>query len=215
MADQPVCEAISGHAPGSTPEVPRPSKRAHFALLPLADVGHRYARSQLMGMAAALPDGLAPEERRACLRALGRVGSLTIGDLGVWRLERCDASETRRGLRAETWCEPSCIWASVTPVVLGKYPRDLWGAEAAVIVEEACTIAGLPEPTEVTTAPVAWVLGVPPALRFLPLPGRPGKPRRAHVHVCLVFSKPIAGPMLVGAGRHYGYGLFRQLEGEE
>ncbi len=215
-ADQPMCEAITGHAPGSTPDAPQPSDRAHLALLPLGDVGHRYARSHLLGLAAALPAGLSPEERRACLRALGRVHSLTLGELGVWRLERCDAGERRWGLLSETWCLASHIWATVTPVVFGRYPGDLWGDEAAEMIREACTIAGLPIPSEVTTAPVAWILGVPPAQRFPALPSHPGKPRRAHAHVRLVFSRPVVGPVLVGAGRHHGYGLFRQLaEGAE
>jgi CRISPR-associated protein Csb2 len=184
-------------------------------LLPLADVGHRYARSHLLGLAAALPADLAPEERKACLRALGHVGSLTLGDLGVWKLEHCGAAEMRKGLVSETWCEPSSTWATVTPMVFGKYPSDLWGDEAAAMICEACTIAGLPRPSTVASAPVGWILGVPPAHRFPALPSRLGKPRKAHAHVYLVFPKPVAGPVLVGAGRHYGYGFFRQLRGGE
>jgi CRISPR-associated protein Csb2 len=214
-ADQPVSEAVSGHAPGSTPENPRPSQQPHLALLPLADVGHRFARSHLLGVAAALPARLAPFDRRACLRALGRVEKLTLGSLGLWQLERCDATERRSALQPETWCHPARLWASVTPVVFGKYPGDLFGEEARSLIREACTIAGLPEPIRVAVAPVAWVVGAPPAFRFPPLPSRPGKPKRAHVHALLEFERPVAGPVLVGAGRHLGYGLFRQLAGGE
>ena len=210
-ADEPVCEAISGHVPESTADAPRPSQRAHLALLPLADVGHRYARSHLLGLAAALPSALSPEERRACLRALGRVERLVLGRLGEWRLVRFDPEETRKTLLPETWSRPARVWASVTPVVFGRYPRELWGEEADAMIREACAIAGLPKPFKVATAPVAWVLGVPPAQRFPPLPARPGKPRRLQAHARLVFSEPVAGPILVGAGRHLGYGLFRQL----
>lgn len=213
-ADQPVCEALSGHAPGSTLEAPLPTQNPHLALVPLPDVGHRFARSHLLGLAAALPARLSPDERRACLRALARVDSLTLGALGLWRLARCDAAETRRALLPETWCRPALVWASVTPLVFGRYPKDLWGEQAAHMVRDACLIAGLPLPSHVATAPVAWVLGVPPAQRFPPLPTRSGKPRRAHAHVRLVFPSPVAGPLLVGAGRHLGYGLFRQLPGE-
>ena len=208
-ADQPVAEAISGHAPGSTPESPRPSPRPHLALLPLADVGHRLAASDLVGMAAALPQCLQPEERGACLVALERVRSLTLGRLGEWRLERGEGHDVGQALDRLSWTSPARGWASVTPVVLGRYPRKPWGEEARQIVREACTIAGLPEPVEVETAPVAWVLGVPPASRFPALPARAGKPRRFHVHVRLVFTEPVAGPVLVGAGRHQGYGVFR------
>lgn len=209
---KPVPEAISGHAPDSTPNAPKPSQRPHLALLPLADVGHRFARGHLLGLAAALPVNLNPHERRQCFRALGLVQSLTLGDLGVWQLQRTDASELRRALRAETWRRPSLLWASVTPVVFGRFPKDLWGDEAAEMIAEACRIAGLPRPCEVSTAPVSWVLGAPPSHRFPPLASRPGKPRRAHAHVRLRFSQPVAGPLLVGAGRHLGYGLFRQID---
>jgi len=215
QADQPVSEAISGHAPDSTAENPKPSRSAHLALLPLADVGHRHARAHLLGLAAALPDSLSDNERRACLRALGRVGSLTLGSLGEWRLERSNSEERRAALRPSTWSQPARAWASVTPFVFGRYPRELWGSEAANLVAEACAIAGLPRPSSVATAPVGWVLGVPPSDRFPPMPHRPGKPRRLHAHVRLVFPEPVAGPLLVGAGRHQGYGLFRQLTEEE
>lgn len=215
-ADQPVAEAISGHAPGSTPESPQPSARSHLALLPLADVGHRLAACDLVGVAAALPGHLEPDARRACLRALERVRSLTLGRLGEWRLERNDAEDGRAALESRTWITPARVWASVTPVVLGRYPRKPWGEEAQQILREACTIADLPEPMDVETAPVGWVLGVPPASRFPPLPARAGKPRRFHVHARLVFAEAVAGPVLVGAGRHQGYGLLQQLgEGDE
>ncbi len=211
-ADQPVSEAISGHAEGSTPEAPKPSRRAHLALIPIADVGQEYARSHLLGVAAALPSDLTPEERRACLRVLGRVEVLKLAHLGEWRIERSDASETRIGLHRETWSRPAKVWASVTPVVFGKYPGDIWGEEAAELVRESCIIAGLPAPLEVTTAPVSWIVGAPPARRFPPLASRPGKPKRPHAHVRLLFAEEVAGPVLVGAGRHQGYGIFRQLD---
>lgn len=210
-ADQPVAEAISGHAPGSTHKSPKPSARPHLALLPLADVGHRHARSDLLGMAAALPAHLEAGERSACLRALERVRSLTLGRLGEWRLEHTDGQDGRQALEPGSWIRPARIWASVTPLVLGRYPRKPWGEEAQQILREACTIAGLPEPVAVETAPVGWVLGVPPASRFPALPARAGKPRRFHVHARLVFAEAIAGPVLVGAGRHQGYGLLQQL----
>jgi len=211
-ADQPVSEAISGHAEGSTPEAPKPSRRPHLALIPIADVGHEYARSHLLGLAAALPSDLSPEERRACLRVLERVEVLTLAHLGEWRVERSDASETRIGLQQETWNRPARVWASVTPVVFGKYPGDIWAEEAADLLRGSCIIAGLPAPLEVSTAPVSWVFGAPPARRFPPLASRPGKPKRVHTHVRLVFDEPVAGPVLVGAGRHQGYGIFRQLD---
>lgn len=209
---QPVPEVISGHAPDSTPEQPTPSPRAHLALVPLPDVGHRFAAGHLLGVAAVLPRDITTAERNECLMALEAVKHLTIADLGVLALEPLDALETRKALQPDTWTRPSRVWASVTPVVLGKFPRQLFSDESCQIVEEACQIAGLPKPAQIDIAAVPWILGSVPSARFPALPNRPGKPRRAHIHVRLEFDNCIRGPVLVGAGRHLGYGIFRQLE---
>lgn len=212
-AEQPVPEVISGHSVDSTPADPRPARRPHLALFPIADVGHPHARGHLLGLGASLPADLTHAERTACLRTLGRVTSLTLGGLGVWTLSRDAGAAIPRGLLPETWTRPSRVWASVTPVVFGRFPRRQGGDEAADIVREACMIAGLPAPLEVTTGPISALYGVPSAGRFDPLPSRPGKPQRWHAHARLVFPEPVRGPMLVGAGRHLGYGIFRQAPG--
>lgn len=211
-ASQPVPEVLSGHAPDSTPEQPKPSPRPHLALVPLPDVGHRFAVGHLLGVAAVLPRDISTAERNECLVALEAVKHLTMGDLGVVELVPLDAFETRKALQPVTWTRPSRVWASVTPVVLGKFPRQLFSDESCRIVEEACQIAGLPNPARIDIAVVPWILGSVPSARFPALPARPGKPRRAHIHVRLEFDNPIRGPVLVGAGRHLGYGIFRQLE---
>lgn len=211
-ASQPVPEILSGHAPDSTPEQPKPSTRPHLALIPLPDVGHRFAAGHLLGVGAVLPREVTGAERSSCLQALAEVKHLTLGDLGVVILEPVDALEKRRALQPATWTGRSRVWASVTPVVLGKFPRQLFSGESCRIVEEACLIAGLPKPVRIDIAAVPWILGSLPAARFPALPARPGKPRRAHVHVRLEFDRPVRGPVLVGAGRHLGYGIFRQLE---
>jgi len=208
-ADQPVVEAISGHCPGSTVARPRPSSRPHMALLPVADVGHMAASGDLLGVGAALPREVAASERRACVAALDRVTALTLGRLGVWRLEPWvveSAGSDGTGL-LNPWLSPSDTWESVTPVVFGRYPRRPWGEEAARVVREACGIAGLPEPVEVALSPRSAVHGVPPASEF-PAAAREGRPRRFHAHARLVFREPVAGPVLVGAERHQGYGVF-------
>ncbi len=211
-APQPVPEILSGHAPGSRPEQPIPASGPHLALIPLPDVGHLFARGHLLGVAAVLPRQISAEDRNVSLLALSRVNHLTLGELGVVQLEAADALETRRALQPATWIRPSRVWASVTPVVLGKFPRDLFSEETCRIVEEACEIAGLPRPSRVDIAGVPWIAGSVPSVRFPGLPARPGKPARARLHVRVEFDVPVRGPVLIGAGRHLGYGIFRQLE---
>lgn len=212
-ADQPPSAMITGHAPGSSLEDPKPLKGPYMALLPLADIGHRYARGHIMGLAAVLPVEIEKQERESCLTALRRVKKLNLGELGEWSLEPCDASERRKALQVETWTQPSRVWVSVTPFVFGKYPKRLWDGDAEKVIQEACLIAGLPEPADVSISQYSFILGVPPSFRFPGLPQKSGRPKRFHIHVRLVFAEEVQGPVLVGVGRHRGYGLFRQIGG--
>ncbi len=214
-APQPIPEILSGHAPESTAETPVPSTRPHLALVPLPDVGHPFAGGRLLGVAAVLPREVNAADRAVTLQTLGRVNRLTLGELGTVYLEPVDAFETRKALQPRTWSRPSRVWGSVTPVVLGKFPDRLFSAETCGIVEEACEIAGLPKPVRIDIAGVPWIAGSVPAARFPALPSRPGKPRRAHLHVRLQFDCRVRGPVLVGAGRHLGYGIFRQLREDD
>lgn len=209
-APQPVPEVISGHGADSTPENPRPSDRPHLALIPLPDVGHAFADGHLVGVAAVLPRAITAEERMQCLQTLAQVESLLLGRFGEVRLEPVSARYVRAALWARTWTRASTTWASVTPVVLGRFPKDLRSEESCRIVEEACEIAGLPRPIRIEVGTVSWVAGSVPAGRFPRPKPRPGKPARLLIHALLEFDRPVEGPVLVGAGKHLGYGLFRQ-----
>ena len=210
-ADQPPPEVITGHGTGSTVERPLPSSRPHVAFVPLADVGHRHARGHVMGVAAVLPRELAQSERLQCLRALGHVEELWLGPLGRFSLERHGIDVDRQALMVETWARPSTAWASVTPVVFGHFPDEPFGREAEQMVAAACVRAGYPLPDTVDLSRVSWVLGTPASHDYPARPEGPGRPKRFHVHVRLGFLEPVAGPVIVGAGRYYGYGFCRPL----
>ena len=209
-ANDPPLEALSGHGPGGGP-----SRRPHVAYVPLPDVGHPHADGHLLGLAAILPAGLQDGEREVCIRALALAADrpLTLGRLGAWTLaSEPPGAAVRRGLQPATWLRPSRRWASVTPVVLDRFPKKEGDAEATVAL--ACERAGLPRPSEVISVPVSPVLGVPAARDFPPFPGVRSGSRRWHTHAILVFDEPVAGPVLLGAGRFRGYGLFRPLTAE-
>lgn len=124
------------------------------------------------------------------------------------------------------WCGPSPRWASVTPVALDRYPRHLASADPAIreeaarevqtILARACIHAGLPEPVDAVARFDPPVPGSAPVggwrkrgTRWFP-PYRAGSSGalRACVHAHLTFAEPVAGPVLIGAGRYHGYGLF-------
>jgi len=209
-APQPIPEYISGHAPESTHDLPVRSERPHMALVPLPFVAAEHATGELMGVAAILPKTLTREDQEMCWRILAAVNELKM-PWGKWGVSVTDAEEHRRALRPETWTRPYAVWSTVTPFVFDRYPKDPFGSEAEQVVRQAFVRSGFPEPVEVDLHYNPWHPGVPKASAFPPALARPGKPQRYHCHVRARFNKLVKGPMVVGAGRYYGYGLFRGL----
>jgi CRISPR-associated protein Csb2 len=211
-APQPIPEYISGHAPESTKDLPVRTERPHIALVPLPFVAAEHATGELMGMGALLPKTLTREEQDICWRILAAVNELKM-QWGKWEVSVTDAEEHRRALRPETWTRPSAVWSTVTPFVFDRFPKDPFGSEAEQVARQAFVRSGFPEPVEVDLHYNAWHSGVPKASAFPAALARPGKPQRYHCHVRARFSGLVRGPMVAGAGRYYGYGLFRALPG--
>jgi len=103
----------------------------------------------------------------------------------------------------------SDTWASVTPVVFGKFPKRSQvgpGKDGGKVFAELCEMIGLPAPVEVRIGPVSVFRGSPKASDFIP----PTKfADRLRTHVWVRFSEPVRGPVLLGAGRYVGFGLCR------
>lgn len=147
---------------------------------------------------------------------------------GTARLGPGIASEERATLRRTTWCRPSSEWASVTPVALDRFPGDLGSQrpdvraraedEARATVIRACQFAGLPEPVEVEVDSAAFLGAVPTARKngrlagFSAFKAGTSGQVRLGVHARLHFDRPVAGPVLIGAGRYLGYGLCLPLD---
>ncbi len=182
LAPQPVPEYLSGHAPESTPEKPVPSECPHVSLVPLPFVGTPYATGDLMGVAALLPRTLTNAEREICWGVVSKIQRLQM-PWGRWEVAVADAEESRLALLTDTWCRPYHVWATVTPFVFDRYPKNPYGEEAERIVREAFVRIGLPEPHEVDLHCNPWHSAVPKASDFRAAAARPGKPQRYHCHV--------------------------------
>jgi CRISPR-associated protein Csb2 len=214
LAPQPVPEYLSGHSPESTPENPVRSERPHVAVAALPFVSAAHATGDLMGVAALLPKTLTQKEREVCWGVISAIEELQM-PWGRWKVSVTDAEEHRRALRPETWTQPSTVWSTVTPFVFDRFPKDPYGQEAVEVVWDAFVRVGLPKPCDLDLHCNPWHVGVPKASAFPPAAARPGKPQRYHCHVWARFDRPIAGPVIAGAGRYYGYGLFRPLLGRK
>ncbi len=217
-------EWFTGH---SAPGVP--STGGHMALLPLAYVGAEHADGHVLGLAVAFPRTIPAAERAACLRGrlFGPSGEdiepqLQMGNLGTWTIRREERSLPPLALRSATWCEPSTVWASVTPVVLDRHPkhdqqteRAEWRDEVAASIAQSCERQGLPKPELIDVDKTSWHRGAPrsqPGPNGMPwLPGKEGTAPRQQVHVLIQFPREVEGPLLLGAGRFRGYGLCKPL----
>jgi CRISPR-associated protein Csb2 len=147
---------------------------------------------------------------------------VAMGRAGEVMLTQLDDLAPQRTLQAETWCRPSRRWLSVTPVALDRNPGDLRARESDTLgratreaegtIRAACTRIDLPEPEAVTVLPAPPVPGAAKGRWFPPFPGDPERPQRVLTHAALEFATPVRGPILLGAGRYLGLGLFRPVD---
>ncbi len=225
---QPVPELISGHQTDGTT-----SERQHLAIVPLPFVGSYRATGHLLGFALVPPVGISEQEQASLVRALRNWEDKTregrdiedlpelpiyLGNVGVWRVRRLEHEFTARTLSEATWCGPSRVWISSSPVALDRNPGDLSSRDPvklAKAVEEAresirrsLIRIGVSVPVEVELLPSAPLPGCVKARAFCPFPAEPGRITRVLTHAMLRFEEPIKGPILLGAGRYLGLGLF-------
>lgn len=235
-AEQPVSELLSGHrADGS------PSDRPHVAIFPLPFVGHPHSDGAILGIGVALPAECEEHQRKAVLKAIGRLEAqsggdddsavikLLLGRAGTLELERVVwGASTRKGLRPDHWTVSSRRWASVTPVALDRNPGNLHDSDFA---KRKSAFAEATEAIRVAVGRVApeaaRVLRDVDVVRSCVLPGtakprnfprypvNTARPQRVLVHVRLEFGKPVAGPIIIGAGRYQGLGLFLPVDNHE
>lgn len=186
-------------------------------VLGLPHVGHAEAKGDLLGFAILLPARFDEDARRRVLRSMGRglrAGcSLLVGDTPVepTRVPNPDLLTLRRERWAGT--QPSgasSLWITATPVVIAGAPTGRLTASdyqrwMAAWLAESCVRGGLPRPRSIDTSPQPLLTGTR-HVRAYPAVVQAGRVRRL-VHARIEFDSPVRGPLLVGGGRHLGFGL--------
>jgi CRISPR-associated protein Csb2 len=200
VAGDDAPEVLHGHGADGRP---------HVAFLALPDVGGEHADGHLLGLAVAVPE-LPAETHRAVLRAvLGLrqpdvrgVASLRVDGIGEVELLYQPGVVRPWGANPERWRRGSRRWVTATPVVLDRFPRNR--SQEPEIVLTSARMVGLPEPVDLRVSADPLLAG---AVRLRP-GDLPEKVRgRLFRHVALTFDRPVAGPLLLGAGRYLGVGL--------
>lgn len=218
----PVPEWLSGHTADG-----KPSPEPHLAIVPMANAGFSWSDGRLMGMALVLPLKLeeawaksSPQsfmERQKWLSAVQKLKHLKLGKLGIWELEHAvgDVPQSLKPTRYIRAGKGARLWQTVTPIALDRHLKT-FGVdrleEAAEIIKASAAYAGLPIPkvrahkhSAITGAPSAWPPGGAPKWTGWARPAF--LVGRQLFHATITFEKPVAGPVLLGAGRFLGLGL--------
>jgi CRISPR-associated protein Csb2 len=221
--------AVSGHSPDG-----RPSGAPHLAIAPLAFIGAQYASGAVFGFALIPPEDRALPADRDFQRALSAISRWNedegrrelIVDADGLDLTLATVGESpRRSLDPAHYVAEARIWASCTPVVLDRHLKEAGNQareeEIGRLVRQACVNIGLPEPCGVAAgrhsalegSPSAYPSGGAPPWTRWRVPDSLGS--RQLVHAVIEFTEPVRGPVILGAGRFVGLGLFRALDRTE
>jgi CRISPR-associated protein Csb2 len=208
-----VPEVLSGHD-----EQGHPTRKTHaaYVALPFVSETQVHADGHVLGVAVVLPRGLPAQQRRQLMRPLVGLDHLNVAGVGRLGLQRLtpDVPVPPVNLREKAWAGPARRWASVTPVLLDRFPKRS-GRGLGRVLARSCEHAGLPHPVEVLADRHSPLFGVEPSFRFVTQRATPGQPKtRLYTHVTLTFAEPVHGPVLLGAGRYFGLGLLRPLRQE-
>jgi len=194
-------EILTGHA-----EDGNASADPHLAFVPLAFVRSRHADGSLKGAALVLPRAADSSARRRLRSAVLNPWELHLGPLGSITVQLVEERDPAlQSLRFAAYSRPSCQWVSVTPVVLDRHPKK-GKLTTEQIIADSCVRAGLPRPIEVRVGHVSVLAGAPPVREFHGESKQTAN--RLRCHALLQFERPVRGPVLLGAGRFLGLGVF-------
>jgi CRISPR-associated protein Csb2 len=130
------------------------------------------------------------------------------------------------------WSRVSDEWASVTPLALDRFPKARRGDDEALataifeLVSASCDHVGLPSPVDVRADRRSLWAVAPPVTTGSGQRMSSGRPNRSFpqystgsaarprftAHVRIRFGEQVRGPIVLGAGRYFGYGLMMPIE---
>lgn len=172
--------------------------------LALPDVGYRWSRGRIHGLALWLPRGCDLTVRRRARDAAFAIGRLTGRGVDVSVVPRED-EDRPRAAHPGRWLRRSRRWVTAFPAIHERR-RSLDLAEIA----RWCRHAGAPEPVAFRSARTPLVPG---AVDLAPVEvNRSGRPVLPYSHVELRFAQAVPGPIVVGSGRQRGFGLCVPLD---
>jgi CRISPR-associated protein Csb2 len=193
LGENEIPAVISGHG------LPKENRHRHAFYLPW-DQNNDGCIDRLI---LHFPDGL-NEDTRQIAESVNRLWSR---DGSKWQLvlENIGTAEIGGPLLAKM-----SEWISVTPYLHPWYVKR--GFDIAAQIRRECVMRGMAEPVELTALPAVKVgTQLRQSLHFRRFREKRDleQPDRQGSFWCIRFPQPVAGPMSLGFGCHFGLGLFR------
>lgn len=173
--------------------------------LALPDVGYRWSRGRIHGLALWIPPKSCPMEKERSRNAAFAVRQLKDKpsiDVSVFP-NTGHLNHNSRPIAASSyrWLKHSSVWVTAFPVIHERRKRLINLDE----VTRWCTHAGLPEPIDIQSSRTPLAQG---AIDLAPIEvNRPNRPALPYSHLRIRFAHPISGPVVLGSGRQRGFGL--------
>jgi CRISPR-associated protein Csb2 len=118
-----------------------------------------------------------------------------------------------KSLQTAAYTGPSKTWATATPVLCDRHPKDRGGERLEDVIADSVERVAGRRPVYVEAGPISRLRGVPPSHAFPNRRKDKGQPRH-RTHVFVAFGEEVRGPIIAGAGRYLGLGLFRAWKPE-
>ena len=167
--------------------------------LALPDVGHRWSRGRIHGLALWMPPGCDVTALRMARDAAFAVNRLIGGGVDVSVTPRED-EDRPLAAHPKRWRRKSRAWVTAFPAI-----HERRRTPTLREVTRWCLHAGLPEPVTFRSTRAPLVAG---AIDLAPVEvNRRGRPALPYSHVELRFAEAVPGPVVIGSGRQRGFGL--------
>ncbi len=176
-----------------------------FSYVPLPSIGHEHADAAIRRVMVMAPFGCEAELMHLASQLDGEQLEPEGGGEGPV-LDRVRSDGVTR-----QYTGSSKLWATVTPVILPGHD-DQKPAKTIKLIERALAQSGIEQKCQFTWGAMPNFNNCLSSHNLRS--GRAGYYRPNHldgltaVHLRLTFEQPITGPLVVGAGRHSGFGLF-------
>ena len=181
------------------------AEHRQFSYVPLPSIGHEHADCEVRRIMIVAPFGCDAWLEHAAAQLDGQTLTRESGQPGPM-LERIRGDGVTRCYTAT-----AKVWHTVTPVILPGF-TDGKPEKASKLLSAALASSGIEQNCDFSFGPISHFKHALTAYRH-DRQGRPlGHLRPGHldhftaVHVTLTFSTPVAGPIMVGPGRHCGLG---------